>query len=108
MTQQHSEQHGTFHITTNAYGKIPWLTRPGIPEVVIDHLRMTRNVQQAKVYAFCILPDHMHIIVRPGVKGLSAFMQSFKRNSSWHIQMLHRPSVAEIHESPLRRGGRCM
>ncbi len=49
--------------------------------MIIDNLRMTRNMQDAKLYAFCILPDHMHILLSPGTKGLSAFVHSFKRNT---------------------------
>jgi REP element-mobilizing transposase RayT len=86
MTQCHIEQHGIFHITTNAKGRVPWCVLPGVPEIMIDNLCMTRNVHAAKVHAFCVLPEHMHIILRPGEVGLSRFMHSFKRNSSRDIR----------------------
>ena len=98
MTQRHHAQFGLFHVTTNTRHSTPWCTWTGVPEILIDNLCMTRNLHGAKVHAFCILPNHMHMIVIPGRKGLSAFMQSFKRNSSWHI----RNTVATIHESSLR------
>ena len=69
MTQQHFEQQGIFHVTTNAKQKIPWLTWTGVPEILINNLWMTRNLYHAEVYAFCILPDHMHVVLRPGEKG---------------------------------------
>lgn len=81
MTQRHFAQQGIFHVTTNAKQKIPWLTWSGIPEILMDNLWMTRNVYRAEVFAFCILPDHMHIVLRPGERGLSRFMHSFKRNA---------------------------
>lgn len=46
---------------------------------------MTRNLQNAKLYAFCILPTHIHLLIAPGDKGLSAFVQSFKSNSAKDI-----------------------
>ena len=88
MSQKHYKQDGTFHITTNSKKDIPWCTWPGIPEILIDNLFMTRNVQNAKVYSFCIMPDHMHILLSPGEKGLSAFMHSFKRNAMWDIRKI--------------------
>ena len=82
MPQNHIQQWGTFHITTNAKNNLPWCTWPGVPELLIDNLLMTRNLYGAELYAFCVLPDHMHIVLNPGQKGISRFMHSFKRNSS--------------------------
>lgn len=86
MSQRHIVQEGLFHVTTNTKGRAPWCTWPGVPEIIIDNLMMTRNVHGAKVYAFCVLPNHVHLIVMPGPNGLSAFMHSFKRNSSKDVQ----------------------
>ncbi|MDD4628003.1 MAG: transposase [Candidatus Peribacteraceae bacterium] len=102
MAQSHSQQEGTFHITTNAKGKIPWCTLRGVPEILINNLIMTRNIHGAKVYAFCILTDHVHMVVSPGERGLSAFMHSFKRNSSWHIHRVPlATTTAGVHEPQL-------
>ena len=88
MPQAH-DQYGMFHITTNAKDKMRWCTLPGVPEILIDNLCMTKNIKEAQLIAFCVLPDHMHIIISPGDEGLSEFMRSFKRNSAWDIgQML--------------------
>ena len=82
MAQKHIQQHGIFHITTNTFRRTPWCIEDGFPEVLIDNLCMTRSYYQAHLHAFCILPDHMHIILRPGPLGFSTFMHSFKKNSS--------------------------
>ncbi|MCF7844587.1 MAG: transposase [Kiritimatiellales bacterium] len=82
MPQKHYSQYGTFHITTVTRNRDPWCIQDGIPQILIDNLAMTRNVHQAKLFAFCILPDHMHILMSSGEKGLSSFMHSFKKNSS--------------------------
>ena len=86
MSQSHSEQFGVFHITTNVKKMSPWCTITGVPEILIDNLCTTRNLHQAVLIAFCILHDHMHFILSPGEKGLSAFVHSFKRNSSKDIR----------------------
>ena len=93
MSQRHSTIDGTFHITTNAHGKIPWCTWPGIPEILINNLVTTKKLYGVTLSAFCILPDHMHIILWPGEKGLSKFMQSFKSNSSKEITLRIVPQL---------------
>jgi REP element-mobilizing transposase RayT len=71
-----------FHVTTNTSEHIPWCTLRNIPRIVIDNLSMTRNVYGAHLYAFCILPDHIHVILSPGERGITRFMQSFKSNTT--------------------------
>lgn len=56
--------------------------------MIIDNLVMTRNIQHAELYAFCILPNHLHIVLSPGEKGLSAFTHSFKRNTMRDIRRI--------------------
>ncbi|PIR49030.1 hypothetical protein COU80_01305 [Candidatus Peregrinibacteria bacterium CG10_big_fil_rev_8_21_14_0_10_55_24] len=110
MTQHHAIQRGTFHVTTNTREGIPWCTLPEIPQLLMDNLVMTKNIQCAQVFAFCVLPNHIHILLEPGERGLSAFMHSFKRNSSWHIRQIYSSiadnikiiPVAGVHEPQLR------
>lgn len=81
MTQKHEFQDGLFLVTTNAKGRVPWLMLPGVPEILIQDLLLTRNIYGARVYAFCVLSNHMHVVVNPGERGLSRFIQSFKTNA---------------------------
>lgn len=59
--------------------------------MLIDNLCMTRTVQRARLYAFCILPDHLHLILSPGPQGLSTWMQSFKTHASREIHQVFPP-----------------
>ncbi len=81
MSQIHYQQYGIFHVTTKAKDNIPWCTKEGVPDLLIDHLCKTRDINGALLHAFCILPNHVHLILCPGPKGLSKFLQSFKSNS---------------------------
>ncbi len=103
MSQRHA-QIGIFNVTTNANDKIPWCTWFGIPEILIENLAMTRDVKKAQLYAFNVLPNHVHIIVSPGEQGLSKFMQSFKSNSMKNIQDYLLRS-RDVPWPGLRRGG---
>ena len=86
MPQWHRIQYGMFHVTTNTQDKEAWCVFGHTPCIIINNLILTKRIQGAKIYAFCILPDHMHIILEPGQRGLSAFMKSFKENSSRDIR----------------------
>lgn len=88
MPQKHRQQQGTFHITTAVRDRMPICTESGMPERLIHHLGETRGMQGAKLFAFCILPDHIHLLLSPGKKGLSAFLHAFKKNSSRDIPSL--------------------
>lgn len=86
MTQFHLHQHGTFLVTTNAKDREPWCVAGEIPEIIIESLWIAKRMYDAKIFAFCVLPDHFHAIIDPGKRGLSRFMQSFKSNSARSIR----------------------
>ncbi len=86
MPQKHYAQHGVFHVNTKTKNRIEWCTFAGIPEILIETLCRTRDIHGAQLHAFCILPDHVHMIISPGVKGLSAFMQTFKKNATENVK----------------------
>ena len=88
MPQIHREQFGLFHVTTTTQDKIPWCITAGVPEHLIHCLALARNIYGAKIHAFSILPNHLHLILSPGIKGLSKFMQAFKSRS---IKGLQKP-----------------
>jgi len=87
MSQKHYQQtYAIFHITTNTKDAIPWCTSKSIPMILIKHLCVTRDIYQTQIFAFCILPDHVHCILCPRPKGISKFMQSFKSNSTKEVR----------------------
>lgn len=87
------EQHGVFHVVTKTRQDLPGLTTEGVPQIIVDNLLMTTYLQQAHLYAFCILPNHFHILLKPGHKGLSEYMRSLKTCSSFHIGKVFHRSV---------------
>ncbi|MDD5055753.1 MAG: transposase [Candidatus Peribacteraceae bacterium] len=88
MPQIHRQQFGLFHVTSKTENNVPWCTRDGIPDVLINNLFETKAIYKAGVHAFCILPNHLHLIITTGPRGLSRFMQSFKSNSAKDIKVL--------------------
>jgi REP element-mobilizing transposase RayT len=73
-----------------------WLQNPHIAELVMEALHYRDN-KVWDLLAFCIMPDHVHAVVKPltrrdGVpEPLSAVMQSLKRYTARKAnQVLHR------------------
>ena len=95
MTFRRVQQEGIFHVTTKSKRNVPWCTLPGIPKVLIDNLCMTRHLYEANLIDFCILPDHLHIILEIGSIGISKFMHSFKRNSARDVKVLLTKSAGQ-------------
>ena len=88
MPQIHYQQ-GLFHVTTNTQDRRRVCLKKGIPELLIHTLDATRSIHGAKLHAFCILPNHIHLLA-PGEKGLSKFMQTFKSNSTKEIRKQYK------------------
>lgn len=82
MPQIHYQQTGLFHVITKTLNNIPWCTKSGVPECLLSCLFTARDLYGTQLYAFCILPNHLHLLLCPGSKGLSKFMQAFKSNST--------------------------
>ena len=91
-------QQGLFHVTTNTKGRTPWCTLPRIPLMIVRDLMFAKTLSHSKLYAFCILPDHVHMILRPGPKGLSKFVESFKKNSARNIRIFLNDKIAKENE----------
>lgn len=88
MPQIHHQQTGLFHVVTKAAEDTSWCTKENVPACLIQNIFLTRNIYSALVHAFCILPNHLHILMCPGQKGISSFMQSFKSNSAKDVRIL--------------------
>ncbi len=67
-----------FSVVIRTKGGVSWCTHRGVPPVLIDNLRMTRYVCEAQLDAFCILPDRVLLLVRPGREGIGKFLGTFK------------------------------
>ncbi len=88
MPQIHRKQFGLFHITNKTENNVPWCTCDGIPNILIKNLFETKAIYKAGIHAFCILPNHIHLILTTSHRGLSRFMQSFKSNSAKEIRAM--------------------
>lgn len=75
---------GIYFVTTDVRNHVPMFANPEIAAIVehsIWHERTSRFV----VYAYVVMPDHLHLLLQPIRRNISIIMQSIKSNSCREI-----------------------
>ncbi len=77
------ESRQTHFITFTCYRHLKHLASHALCAQAISSLEMTRAKFGLRVYAFVLMPDHVHLLVsEPGTSALAAAVQSFEISSS--------------------------
>jgi putative transposase len=53
-------------VTFSCYHRLPLLGNPGICRLVLDRLEAARAPHGVEIIAWVIMPEHVHLLVRPG------------------------------------------
>jgi putative transposase len=94
----YSSPDATFFVTIRAHHDSPFLDAH-LAEAVIAALNWLRIHRGVRLYAYCLMPDHLHVLLRLGDDGktlgavVGAF-KSFTTQQSWHLG----------HQGPLWQG----
>jgi len=71
-------------MTINSWVKL--LLDPKIMEIVIDSIRYCQANKGLKIYAYCLMPDHIHMVCRSSCEEtLSSIVRDFKKFTSNEI-----------------------
>lgn len=72
-----------YFITTKTKWNFSYFSEPIFCDLFLEELRLVKKIKQTEVFAFCVIPDHVHLLVRcRGKYTISEFMQSLKKNFS--------------------------
>jgi REP element-mobilizing transposase RayT len=63
----HIDAEHFYFVTTSAVQRAPIFRRPVMKRILVDSLNVARILGQIELYAFTIMPNHLHIIV--GCRG---------------------------------------
>jgi putative transposase len=111
-------------ITFSCFHRLPLLEGPGAMETVEAVLEQTRARHDARVYAYVLMPEHIHLLVNEPPRILLAqFLKVFKQMTSRKLRGVHeqfwqdryydsnihgekaRSEVTRyIHRNPVKRG----
>lgn len=93
---QITDQNGIYFVTTTVVGWIDAFTRRELAEVIINSLIYCQKNKGMIIYAWCLMPSHLHLIVSAAEeKNLSDIMRDFKKFTSKKIIK----TIQEINES---------
>jgi|SRR5665647_1210743 len=73
-----------YFITLGTHERRPVFANARYAEAIADCLRSCRTRDGFVVYAYCLMPDHAHLLITPvhGGKALSSFIGAFKSLST--------------------------
>jgi putative transposase len=111
-------------ITFSCFHRLPYLESPEPKTVVEAILEQTRARHQARIYAYVLMPEHVHLLIdEPPAILLAQFLKSFKqavsrqlkgpRKQFWQDRYFDRnirggearsETIHYIHQNPVKRG----
>jgi putative transposase len=80
----------TYHVIARGNHKQPVFFAPRDYRVYLSRLtRYTRQYDTA-LYAYCLMPNHVHLLIRPGQASLSKFMQGLQQSYTQYFNLAYQ------------------
>ncbi len=82
------QQAETLHfITFSCFHRLPYLAAPAAKNLVQAVLEQTRARHQARIYAYVLMPEHVHLLMNEPPRILVAqLLKVLKQNTSRHLK----------------------
>ena len=76
-----------FSLSIATAGRVPRLTEANTVRLCLDALNETGERYQTSVFAYCFMPDHLHLLVGiPAGSDLVQFVRHFKQLSAYRFR----------------------
>jgi REP element-mobilizing transposase RayT len=82
---QIKEQHALHYLTLQVVYWVDIFTRKTYCDIVIESLRYCQKEKGLEIYAFVIMSNHVHLILKSEVNNLSDILRDFKKYTSKKI-----------------------
>jgi len=80
------DQEGLYFLTFTVVDWIDVFTRPQYKDLILDSLRFCQQKKGLKLFAYCLMPNHLHLVARVVEGGnLSAVVRDFKKYTSYAL-----------------------
>jgi len=90
-----TDPEGTYFITMSSVGWVDAFTRPELKHVIVNSLKHCQKEKGLIINAWCLMPSHLHMIVRTSKIPLPDIMRDFKKFTAKEIVSM----ISRIHES---------
>jgi REP element-mobilizing transposase RayT len=91
------DQKGTFFLTATVVEWVELFIRPQLADIIIDSLRYCCEYKGLQIHAWCLMPNHLHLLASHPEGKLSDTVRDFKRHTAKMI--LAVLTTATINES---------
>ncbi len=76
-----------YSLTLACHRRTPWFRNTRLVGKCVEFLRWAAEKHDVDVYAYCFMPDHLHLLVRGGDgTRLSDFVHDFKQKSGYLVK----------------------
>jgi len=79
------DQEALYYVTFQVVNWVDLFTRQVYRDIVIDSLRFCQANKGLEVYAFVVMSNHIHILLRSGIGKLSDTIRDFKSHTAKQI-----------------------
>lgn len=77
-----------FHLVSRTHGREPWFDE-GLRTTIVELIRQMVARTDARLLAYAVMPNHLHIVLRQGRMTLSEVMQPLMRRIALRVQRRH-------------------
>lgn len=77
-----ADQEGVYYLTFQIVGWVDIFTRKVYKDIVVESLKHCQEHKDLEIYAFVIMSNHIHLMVRSGLGDLSGTIRDFKNYTS--------------------------
>ena len=96
-----------YFVTVCSREKKSFFLDEALSDEIVNCLKDERNRTGVKIFAFCLMPDHFHMLISPGDSGLSIsrFVGGFKSKSTrigWKYGVGERMWQGRFHDHVVR------
>ncbi|KAF0195324.1 MAG: hypothetical protein FD166_3040 [Bacteroidetes bacterium] len=79
------EPQAPYFITFTLVDWLRLLTLPKISDIITDSLKYCQQSKGLEIYGYCIMPSHIHLIVRSEISTLGSVMRDLKKFTAFRI-----------------------
>ena len=78
-----------YFITTVTRQRFPYFKEELFCQLFIENLKLCKKLKDVLLYGFIILPDHVHLMLKPNGKfNISQIMHAIKRHFSKNVNLI--------------------
>ncbi|MFA6457818.1 MAG: transposase [Patescibacteria group bacterium] len=96
------EDDAIYFVTSKTQNNFPFFREEILGDLWIAELSLAKQLKKFELYAFCLLPDHFHILLRPTAEeNLSRVIKFLKENFSRDVNRIINNEAATAPSPPL-------